>query len=136
RPLAAIAERFGPWFQLSQDQPLDKEMEDVLGTSKYVFREYVDERIVGIGVQESYRQLRDRAAAATDPKDQKKLDDEVRMFIPNLRQKSPTGVVNLSVTYYTGMVDTVAHVPDRCVTADGYEPKSYEIKKWPVARDL
>src|SRR6185369_9172876 len=33
-------------------------------------------------------------------------------------------------------VDTVAHVPDRCVTADGYEPKSYEQPAWPIARDL
>jgi hypothetical protein len=34
------------------------------------------------------------------------------------------------------MVDTVAHVPDRCVTADGYEPKSYDVVNWPIGRDL
>ena len=44
----------------------------------------------------------------------------------------------MSVTYYTGMVDTVAHVPERCVTADGYEPRPGEnvTIKWPIARDL
>ena len=45
-------------------------------------------------------------------------------------------LISLSVTYYTGMVDTVAHVPDRCVTADGYEPSSYETPSWPIASDL
>jgi hypothetical protein len=44
----------------------------------------------------------------------------------------PTGVINLAVTYYTGLVDTVAHVPDRCYVADGYEPKSWEEVKWNI----
>jgi hypothetical protein len=36
------------------------------------------------------------------------------------------------------MVDTVAHVPDRCVTADGYEPKPGENQTvpWAIGRDL
>ena len=53
RPLAAIPDRFGTWVQVSQDQPLDKEMQDVLGTDKYIFREYLDERVFGPGVAES-----------------------------------------------------------------------------------
>ena len=44
--------------------------------------------------------------------------------------------MRVSVHVVGHLVDTVAHVPDRCVTADGYEPKSYEIKKWPIAHDL
>jgi len=31
-------------------------------------------------------------------------------------------VVRLAVTYYTGMVDTVPHVPEKCYVADGFEP--------------
>ena len=62
--------------------------------------------------------------------------EDRRNHVGQLRQKHPTGVVSISVTYYTGMVDTVAHVPDRCVTADGYEPKSYQTVKWPIGRDL
>jgi uncharacterized protein DUF3485 len=34
----------------------------------------------------------------------------------------PDSVVNLAVTYYTGLADTVAHIPDRCYVADGFEP--------------
>ena len=56
--------------------------------------------------------------------------------IAELRQRSPEAVVLLSVTYYTGMVDTVAHVPDRCVTASGYEPKDSETVNWPLANGL
>jgi len=35
-------------------------------------------------------------------------------------------------------VDTVAHVPDRCFVADGYEPRPEENDKpsWPIGRDL
>jgi hypothetical protein len=106
---------------VSQDQPLDKEMQDVLGTDKYIFRDYVDQRILGADVAEQFRD---------------KSVDERRDQVMVKRRRDPASVVSLSVTYYTGMVDTVAHVPDRCVTADGYEPKSYDTVKWPIARDL
>jgi hypothetical protein len=39
-------------------------------------------------------------------------------------------VVNVAVTYYTGLVDTVAHIPDRCYIADGYQPSRYEQPTW------
>jgi hypothetical protein len=38
------------------------------------------------------------------------------------------------VTYYTGLVDTVAHIPDRCYVADGYEPTSYTSPTWNVGQ--
>lgn len=121
RELPVITDRFGTWVQVSQDQPLDKELQDVLGTDKYIFRDYVDEKIAGAGVGDRFRD---------------KSVDERRKLLGEIRQKFPSAVVSLSVTYYTGMVDTVAHVPDRCVTADGYEPKTYDTVKWPIARDL
>jgi hypothetical protein len=121
RELGSIPSRVGSWVQVTQDQPLDSEMQDVLGTNKYIFREYVDERVTGPGIADRFR---DKSA------------DERRKIVAEIRQKRPDAVVRLSVTYYTGMVDTVAHVPDRCVTADGYEPTSYEQPDWPIARDL
>jgi hypothetical protein len=107
--------------QVSQDKALDKELQDVLGTDQYIFREYVDEKVVGVGVADQFKD---------------KTDDDRRKKLSGIRNKFPSAVVNLSVTYYTGMVDTVAHVPDRCVTADGYEPKTYEEPKWAIAHDL
>lgn len=120
RPLGAIAPTLGDWVQVSQDQPLDHEMQDVLGTDQYIFRDYVNARDVP-GVAERFRD-----------KSHRERQDE----LARIRQQFPDAVISLSVTYYTGMVDTVAHVPDRCVTADGYEPKEYTTPQWPIARDL
>jgi hypothetical protein len=47
-----------------------------------------------------------------------------------IREKAPQAVMNMAVTYYTGMVDTVAHIPDRCYIADGFEPSEYDTKRW------
>jgi hypothetical protein len=120
RALGAIPPRLGSWVQVSQDQPLDKEMQDVLGTKEYIFRDYVNETDVP-GVAERF---------------QNKTQKERQDLLNTLRQQFPNAVLSMSVTYYTGMVDTVAHVPDRCVTADGYEPKEYTTPHWPIARQL
>jgi hypothetical protein len=40
--------------------------------------------------------------------------------------------VRFAVTYYTGSVDTVPHVPDRCFAADGYRETSYNVVRWPI----
>jgi len=120
-PLTVIPDRFGTWVQVSQDKALDKELQDVLGTDQYIFREYVDEKVVDKSTIEDFKD---------------KSDEDRRKKLSQIRIKYPNAVVNLSVTYYTGMVDTVAHVPDRCVTADGYEPKTYEEPEWGIARDL
>ncbi len=133
--LGTIPNKIGPWVQVSQDQPLDGEMQDVLGTSKYIFRDYVNERIVP-GAQETARQKREMMENEHDPVAKEKLKKEYEEYLPSIRHTFPNAVISLSVTYYTGMVDTVAHVPDRCVTADGYEPSSYETTNWPIARDL
>ena len=40
-----------------------------------------------------------------------------------LKENAPGAMVRLHVTYYTGLVDTVPHVPDRCFVAGGAEHK-------------
>jgi hypothetical protein len=47
----------------------------------------------------------------------------VAAALGRIQQEHPEAVVSLAITYYTGMVDTVAHIPDRCMVSDGYEPK-------------
>ena len=44
-------------------------------------------------------------------------------------------VIHLGLTYYTGLVDTVAHIPDRCYIADGYEPNTYSVPTWNLGPD-
>ena len=120
--LGTVPSRFGSWVQVTPDQALDKEMQDVLGTDKYIFRNYVDERLTHAGIADEFKAAKDERAR--------------NELLAKVRRQDPAALVNLSVTYYTGMVDTVAHVPDRCVTADGYEPSSYLTPSWPIAAGL
>lgn len=39
----------------------------------------------------------------------------------SVEERQPGRLIRLHVTYYTGMVDTVPHVPDRCFTAAGID---------------
>src|SRR5437764_14872682 len=42
----ALPPRFGDhWVQISKDQPLDPQVEEVLATPQYVYRDYADARI-------------------------------------------------------------------------------------------
>ncbi len=38
-------------------------------------------------------------------------------------EKGSSSLLNLHLTYYTGMIDAVPHVPDRCMVAGGYNIK-------------
>jgi hypothetical protein len=107
--------------QVSKDQPLEHDFQEVLGTDQFIFRDYVDDRIV------SKAQL----AAFED-----KTWGERRQLLAQIQMEHPEAVVNLGVTYYTGLVDTVAHIPDRCYIADGFEPTSYEYMWWPILQDV
>jgi hypothetical protein len=121
RELADFPNRLGPWRQVSIDVPLSHDFEEVLGTKNYIFRTYVDTRIFP----------------------DKELDGLFKDKTPNqceqeaykLQMKNDQAVARLMLTYYTGMVDTVAHVPDRCMTAGGYEPTRYETPVWDALKD-
>jgi hypothetical protein len=105
---------------VSIDAPLSHDIQDALATDKYVMRTYVDTRLATPAELARFKDL--------SPGDRHKLAAE-------LRQRKPTAVVDLSLTYYTGLVDTVAHVPDRCFTADGYEPTRYTVEPWSALKD-
>jgi hypothetical protein len=137
KPLATLPAVLGHWRQISFDQALDKEVQDVLGTDQYIFREYADERLVGKDRIENLRDLRSRAMSTSDPAESKRLEDEWARSYSRMRSEHPDAVVNVAMTYYTGMVDTVAHVPDRCVVADGYEPTpaDTDYADWTIGPD-
>ena len=115
RQLETIPAALGPWVQVSVDQTLSHEMLDVLGTKQYVFRDYVDSRVVPA----------DTIAAFKD-----KTDHERGYLLARVQRENPAAVVRVGVTYYTGMVDTVAHIPDRCYVADGFVPDVKETPTW------
>lgn len=98
------------WVQISKDQPLDPQMEEVLATPEYVFRDYADTRIIS---HEDIERLSNATGA------------EYSALMTQHEQRHPQAFIRLGVTYYTGMVDTVAHVPERCYVADGFEAPEY-----------
>jgi len=85
RQVNAIPVESESFFRVGTDQRLDKDIEEVLGTTNYLSRHYL-ERIPQPG-------------------------REPRML-------------QVHLAYYTGMIDTVPHVPDRCMVGAGMQLKS------------
>ena len=102
----------GAWVQVSKDEAIDPEIQQVLGTSQYVFRDYVDTRAWPAEID----QMKDLPA------------NERELELLRLQAQKPQSVLRVAVTYYTGMADTVAHIPERCYVGDGYEVSTYETK--------
>jgi hypothetical protein len=168
KPFRDIPAMMGHWLQVSLDDKLDKETEDVLGTENYIYRDYVQvdragadlvaliasgEGLEDPSTQPSGPSVSDmRAADAAKAKfNSLPLDGQAAMITSELQgmtasqrrtilsklesQNHSGDVVHLGLTYYTGLVDTVAHIPDRCYIADGYEPSSYTVPTWDLGPD-
>lgn len=110
KPLKELPTDLGPWRMVSVDERLSGDIEHVLGTQEYIMRTYVDTRTV--------------PAAKIEAITSAKTSDDRRQLIGELWQSSPEAVISLSLTYYTGLVDTVAHIPERCFVADGFAEAS------------
>ena len=119
--LSTVPARLGPWLQVSIDEPLDHDRQETLGTRLYTFRDYVDTRRV------SPAEL-----AEFDGKDA----DQRTALAAALQLRQPEAVINCGVTYYTGLVDTVAHIPDRCYVASGYAPTAHDVLTWQLGDDF
>ena len=110
-PAKGFPMQLGPWVQISRDQPIDPEVEQQLGTRQYIFRDYVDSRqwpgedLAGIRLLPEVP----RAEA-----------------LQRYQTQKPLSVIRAAITYYTGLADTVAHIPERCYVADGFEPSAFE----------
>jgi hypothetical protein len=109
-PVASIPAQLGPWIQLSADTKLSSEVEQTLGTQDYIQRVYVDRRLADPGVLARWE-----AAQVRTPELREELYQSVLA-------RSPLAVMRLHVAYYTGAVDTVPHIPERCMLAGGFDP--------------
>jgi hypothetical protein len=114
RPLDVLPRMMGPWLQISKDMPLPEEQEHSLGTKDYITRGYIDTRLI------KNFDLKKWDA---------KSDDTRRREIGLLRQEKPESFINLHMAYYTGMADTVAHVPERCYVGGGYDPVNPQVMR-------
>jgi hypothetical protein len=121
--LSALPLTLGSWVCVPVTQTIDADTAHELGTDTYVFREYVDVSALGP----------DGNAVATQAEilatDKLSRDDQYRK-LNSIRAKNNNAVLSLAVTYYTGKVDTVPHVPDRCYVADGFQPTVYKTLTW------
>lgn len=120
KELTQLPMDLGPWKMVSHDGRLNVDVEDALGTQQYVFRDYVDERLVGAEMVQRLREMDEM---------------QCRRALTDMQMRDPRATISLAVTYYTGLVDTVAHIPDRCYIADGYQPTEYVVKTWPTQPD-
>ena len=116
-PLKSIKADLGPWAQISVDRAMSPDFEHELGATYYLFRDYIDTRKLK-------PDDRRRLLAAS-------MEDREKMRL-TLKDLDAGAVVKFALTYYTGAVDTVPHVPDRCYAADGFAPKEYEVVNWPI----
>jgi hypothetical protein len=114
-PLDTLPPHIGKWVQVSKDEPLDRETQDALGTKQFIFRDYVDSS-----------QVDEATIALFDGQS----TPQRKALLGRLQQQKPDAVINLGLTYYTGGADTVAHIPDRCYIADGFEPSQYDTLLW------
>lgn len=103
RPLTQVPARLGPWQQVGGNRSISEDIEQVLGTTQYIFRDYLDQRIVGDQATE---------AAAQNPSDG-------ALLARTVADARPDAVVRLAVTYYTGHLDAVIHQSERCNLAGG-----------------
>jgi len=115
KPLKEIAPQFGPWKQVSVDERLEPEIEESLAAVEYISRDYIDTRRVPADILKQF---------------EGKTTRERHQLISKIASTDPQAYVHMMVTYYTGMVDTVAHIPDRCYVAGGFEQIESETARW------
>jgi hypothetical protein len=153
RNLDQMPPLMGNWAQVSLDKPLDPDLQEVLGTDKYIFRDYLslsshDCEPAALFITSLYddgdakkpdEQALTKDLAGLDvagrwamlQQELKNKDDKHRQFaLGSVQERFPDAAINMGVTYYTGIVDTVAHVPDRCYIADGFEPTDKNFPEW------
>jgi exosortase len=123
RPLTEIPADLGPWRQCGGNRAIAADVQETLGTNDYIFRDYVDSRVVGEQEVETIRQHPSEAAAD---------------LVSTLTASHPGALVRVAVTYYTGRVDAVIHQSERCNLAGGIatsiesEPGTWDLGGRPL----
>ena len=117
----------GGWVWVPEEVTLNPDNIHALGTDKYVMCTFVDTATPGAGGKP--------VATRKEVEELNKLTPDQRaQKLHEYRQKGPYSLINVAVTYYTGKVDTVPHVPDRCYVADGFQPTEYTEKTWTLGQ--
>lgn len=115
----------GNWVRVMEDE-LDEEVVKALGAYRekgrdkddYLFCSYMNATAVGKKVDDLKKEF------AELPYDKK------RQRVLEYGRQYPAAVVRVGLSYYTGKADTVAHIPERCFVAEGYDPLNPSTEKW------
>jgi len=164
REFSELPPIMGKWIQVSQDAKLDPQTEEVLATGHYIYRDYIQVDQRGADLLTYFNEVKIKSSGTTQPSvdakesdnqiagdfEKASFDDRVAMIqaatkdktaaelseaVTALQLKKDGGVVDMGLTYYTGLVDTVAHIPDRCYIAAGYEPAQHDTLTWDMDKD-
>jgi hypothetical protein len=127
QPIASVPEQLGPWLQVSIDTRMPPEIENELGTLDYIERVYIDTRKVPAGLMQRWEEARSNPNASADELLQ--LRGEIQQAAVTA---DPYAAVRLHVAYYTGKVDTVPHIPDRCMLGGGFEMMNRSTASFPA----
>jgi hypothetical protein len=120
RPLNDVPNKLGSWVCISKDQ-LSEDVEQELNATEYIMRFYVRRSALMPEELQSFE--------GKDYDQRLKKLNELRAQYKGDLDKS---IISLAVTFNTGKADTVAHIPERCYTADGYEPTDSKTEDWDV----
>jgi hypothetical protein len=116
----------GDWVQVARDENLAPDLKAALGTDEYLFCSYVKASAFGRKPQELQKEFEGK-----DLKQQQAMLHKLRLD-PAYAKAAAHAIVSLSLTYYTGKADTVAHIPERCYIGDGYETTGSGNDRWTV----
>ena len=108
RLIQSIPTELGPWLMF-RDTRLSPDVEASLQTDRYVERLYVDTRKADADVVDAYHEA------------EAKTPELIEGVAQSALRNDPMAMVRLHVPYYTGAVDTVPHIPDRCMLGAGFE---------------
>jgi len=120
----AIPPIIDDWVEIAREESLPADMLQALDTNEFLFTNFVNAG----KLNRTPEGLRREAAGMTLPR-QKELLSE-------LARKNPPAVLRVSLTYYTGKADTVAHIPERCYVGDGFDTVNSRNETWPLGRGL
>jgi hypothetical protein len=99
--------RSQPRVQVARQEVLNPDFKAALGTDEYLFCHYVRAREFGKTSQEILDMFKGKSL------------EEQQQEVAALASKKPYAVLGVGLTYYTGKVDTVAHIPERCYLGGG-----------------
>ena len=108
----------GNWVRVAKNDTIDSETLAALGTEEFLFCSYVNAKDLAVSVEELKRQFENKGF------------EEQYALMKGIQQDHPTSVLQLSMTYYTGKADTVAHIPERCYVGNGFDPVDPRTETW------